>query len=46
MEQASFKFKDYKIIKFGFNSSNTIGDDIALKIDPEGVFNKSNRMFN
>lgn len=45
MEQASFKFRDYKIIEFSFNSSNIIGDDIALKIDPEGVFNKSNRMF-
>jgi preprotein translocase subunit SecB len=45
MEQASFKFKDYKIIEFGFNSSNINGDDIALKIDPEGVFNKSERMF-
>lgn len=45
MEQASFKFKDYKIIEFGFNSSNIIGDEIALKIDPEGVFNKSDRTF-
>jgi preprotein translocase subunit SecB len=45
MEQASFKFKDYKIIEFSFNSSNIIGDDIALKIDPEGEFNKSNRLF-
>ena len=45
MEQASFKFKDYKIVEFGFNSSNIIGDDIALKIDPVGIFNKSDKMF-
>lgn len=31
MELARFKFKDYKITEFGFNSSNIIGDDIALK---------------
>lgn len=45
MELARFKFKDYKITEFGFNSSNIIGDDIALKIDPEGVFNKSESLF-
>lgn len=45
MEQASFKFKDYKISQFCFNSNKIIGDDIALKIDPYGEFNKNNRVF-
>lgn len=46
MEQASFKFKDYKIVEFGFNSNKINGDgDISIKLDPSGVFNKTERIY-
>lgn len=45
MEQASFKFKEYRIVEFGFNSKNILGDDIALKLDPTGTFNRKENMY-
>lgn len=45
MDQASFKFENYKILQFSFNSNNIRVDDIALKLDPSGTFVRNGRKY-
>lgn len=45
MDQASFKFVNYKVVNFSFNSENIKGEDISIKLDPSGVFSVKERIF-
>lgn len=45
MNQASFKFVNYKIINFSFNSANIKGEDISIKLDPSGVYSVDDKLF-
>lgn len=45
MDQASFKFENYKILQFSFNSKNIKVEDIALKLDPSGTFIRNERKY-
>ena len=45
MNQAVFKFINYKVVNFSFNSDNIKGEDISIKLDPSGVYSVSDKIF-
>lgn len=45
MDQASFKFVNYKVVNFSFNSDNIKGEDISIKLDPSGVYSNNDKVF-